>query len=118
MSSSNFGILYKLIIACTSSILFLPMGLYCIYLIIFRVYRIKSKKLIMLVLCLLILYNFCLPLNRIFYYEAILNNYKERYFLISAFAGSITISAGSIAIWLFSIKMWALAHHMITLMSG
>lgn len=47
-----------------------------------------------------------------------MHNLKKGYFIISAIAGGISISAGSIAIWLFSIKMWALAHHMITLMSG
>ena len=98
----------ELSIVCLASLLFLPLGVYCSYLILFRAVKLQCRSFVILVLLLFMINLFTYPIGRAFFYFG-LTTKIEFYFTVCSVLNGVAQSCLSMSLWLFSIKMWALS---------
>ena len=91
-----------------STVLYYPIGFYCIWAILKRALRLKCRRLVIMILGLISAGTLIYPWSRLIFIFAYDSNNEGLYWL-AAIVGCASGSLIWFALWTFAIKLWALA---------
>lgn len=104
--SQVYNELYALI--TISTVLYYPIGFYCIWVILKRALRLKCRRLVIMILGLISAGTLIYPWSRFIFIFAYHSNNEGLYWL-AAIVGCASGALIWLALWTFAIKLWAIA---------